>query len=250
MFITSDYNLSQLFINKKVTIYLKEDEQSFKILNQFKLVLPSLRQIILDNDLRLVYDLITSTKLREIFKDDEKSDLFLLRMLLLEMGKYDKFRSLYDLCLKELPKIIPGFSANFNSTELKINNITITDDIWDYVIYVLKLSNGEKVQKPLHFENEDARKFYLAQKANELKMEKIRQKGRQTDQDGDSIMKILLSITYSFPSMRIDYLFDQTMAQIQWLQKKAAGAVSYEVNAQAYAAGNIKKGKKLDFFIK
>lgn len=106
------------------------------------------------------------------------------------------------------------------------------------------------MQKPLHFENEDARKFYLAQKANELKMEKIRQKGRQTDQDGDSIMKILLSITYSFPSMTIDYLFDQTMAQIQWLQKKAAGAVSYEVNAQAYAAGNIKKGKKLDFFIK
>ena len=59
MFITSDYNLSQLFINKKVTIYIKEDEQSFKILNQFQLVLPSLRQIILDNDLRLIYDLIT-----------------------------------------------------------------------------------------------------------------------------------------------------------------------------------------------
>ena len=48
---------------------------------------------------------------------------------LVEMGKYDKFRSLYDLSLKELPKIIPGFSANFNSTELKINDITITDDI-------------------------------------------------------------------------------------------------------------------------
>jgi hypothetical protein len=40
------------------------------------------------------------------------------------------------------------------------------------------------------------------------------------------------------------------MAQILWLQKYAAGAVSYEVNAQAFAAGNVKKGKKLDFFIK
>lgn len=50
--------------------------------------------------------------------------------------------------------------------------------------------------------------------------------------------------------MTIDYLVDQTMAQIQWLQKHAAGAVSYEVNAQAFAAGNVKKGKKLDFFIK
>jgi hypothetical protein len=62
--------------------------------------------------------------------------------------------------------------------------------------------------------------------------------------------KILLSITYAFPSMTIDYLVDQTMAQIQWLQKHAAGAMSYEVNAQAFAAGNMKKGKKLDFFIK
>jgi hypothetical protein len=40
------------------------------------------------------------------------------------------------------------------------------------------------------------------------------------------------------------------MAQIQWLQTHAAGAVSYEVNAQAFAAGNTKKGKKLEFFIK
>jgi hypothetical protein len=59
-----------------------------------------------------------------------------------------------------------------------------------------------------------------------------------------------LAITYAFPSITIDYLLDQTMAQIQWLQKYAAGAVSYEVNAKAYAAGNVKKGKKLDFFIK
>lgn len=63
-------------------------------------------------------------------------------------------------------------------------------------------------------------------------------------------MNGFLAITYAFPSITFDYLFNQTMAQIQWLQKKAAGAVSYEVNAQAYAAGNVKKGKKLDFFIK
>jgi hypothetical protein len=30
----------------------------------------------------------------------------------------------------------------------------------------------------------------------------------------------------------------------------AAGEVSYSVNAQAMAAGNMKKGKKLEFFIK
>jgi hypothetical protein len=30
----------------------------------------------------------------------------------------------------------------------------------------------------------------------------------------------------------------------------AAGEVSYKLNAQAMAAGNMKKGKKLEFFIK
>jgi hypothetical protein len=60
----------------------------------------------------------------------------------------------------------------------------------------------------------------------------------------------MLSITYAFPSLTFDYLYNQTMAQIQWLQKHAAGAMSYEVNAKAFAAGNVKKGKKLDFFIK
>ena len=87
----------------------------------------------------------------------------------------------------------------------------------------------------------------MAQREQEEKIAKLKQ-NRNGDKDG--LAKILLSITYAFPSITIDYLCNQTMAQIQWLQKYAAGAVSYEVNAQALAAGNMKKGKKLDFFIK
>ena len=87
----------------------------------------------------------------------------------------------------------------------------------------------------------------MAQRDQEEKIAKLKQ-SRNGDKDG--LAKILLSITYAFPSITIDYLCNQTMAQIQWLQKYAAGAVSYEVNAQALAAGNMKKGKKLDFFIK
>ena len=87
----------------------------------------------------------------------------------------------------------------------------------------------------------------MAQREQEEKIAKLKQ-SRNNDKDG--LAKILLSITYAFPSITIDYLCNQTMAQIQWLQKYAAGAVSYEVNAQALAAGNMKKGKKLDFFIK
>jgi hypothetical protein len=115
------------------------------------------------------------------------------------------------------------------------------------VLYLLKLINGEKIEKPLIFSSEEARQFYLAQKAAEEKIKKIK---ASSGGDQDSLIKCMLSIVYSFPSLTFDYLFEQTMAQIQWLQKNAAGAVSYEVNAQAFAAGNVKKGKKLDFFIK
>lgn len=101
--------------------------------------------------------------------------------------------------------------------------------------------------QPPVFDSEEARKLYLAQQEQEEKIRKIKS---QASHDKEGLMKALLAITYAFPSITIDYLLNQTMAQIQWLQKYAAGAVSYEVNAQAYAAGNVKKGKKLDFFIK
>ena len=123
----------------------------------------------------------------------------------------------------------------------------MNSEIWEYILYILKLSCGEKVNQPLSFDSEEARKFYMAQREQEEKIARIKRSGQQ---DKDGLIKILLSITYKFPSLTIDYLCNQTMAQIQWLQKYAAGAVSYEVNAQALAAGNMKKGKKLDFFIK
>jgi hypothetical protein len=80
----------------------------------------------------------------------------------------------------------------------------------------------------------------------EAKIKKIK---AQKKVDPDATLKAFLSIQYAF-NLSFDYLAEQTMAQIQWLQEYAAGAVSYEVNAQAFAAGNMKKGKKLDFFIK
>jgi hypothetical protein len=111
---------------------------------------------------------------------------------------------------------------------------------------VLKLSCGEKVEKPRTFASEDERQFYLAQKKMEEKIKKIK---AQKPGDSDSLLKSFLTIQYKF-NLSFDYLAEQTLAQIQWLQGYAAGAVSYEVNAQAFAAGNMKKGKKLDFFIK
>ena len=63
----------------------------------------------------------------------------------------------------------------------------------------------------------------------------------------DSLLKTLICITYAFPSFSLDTLTGFTITQIQWLYNDAAKAINYQVKAQAYAAGNI---KKLDFFLK
>jgi hypothetical protein len=99
------------------------------------------------------------------------------------------------------------------------------------------------------FSSKEAREFFEAQQKEDEKISAIK-KENQKQVDENSIMKVILTIQYSFPSYSLDYLLNQTLAQIQWLHNYAAGAVSYEVNAKAYAAGNMKKDAKLNFFIK
>ena len=128
--INSDYSITQCFLTKTVNVFVRDDEDEDNPETQeFQILLPTIRQIMEDKDLIIVYQLIVSYRLQEIFHAEDKSDLFVLKLLLLEFGKYDKFGKIYDLCLKCIPKIIPGFTANFNDKELKINNITITDEI-------------------------------------------------------------------------------------------------------------------------
>ena len=41
-----------------------------------------------------------------------------------------------------------------------------------------------------------------------------KQSNNNKDADSDILIKIILSIIYAFPALKIDYLFNQTMAQI------------------------------------
>jgi hypothetical protein len=129
-----------------------------------------------------------------------------------------------------------------------LGSIIITPEIWDYIVYLLQLIYGKKAALPPVFNTPEERKFYEAQQAAEKRIANLRSKNAETD--GEFLIKMLLAINYSFPSLTFDYLFNQTMAQIQWLYNYALESVSYEVSAQACAAGNMKKNKKLEFFIK
>jgi len=244
--LTSNYNITQLFVSRDITIMV--DNQTLII------HLPSVREIYRDKHWGLSYNLWTRGTeffpfLQDMhFETDTYSTSYkVMQLLCFSLGAYQQFRTIYDYLLESLNYIFGQITLDTNRQTFIAQEINITEEIWEYVLSIIKLSYGEKVTLPPTFTSEEAKRFYLAQKNNE---EKIRRLKSQRDNDNEGLMKMFLVIIYAFPSISIDWLWNQTLAQIQWLQKYAAGAMSYEVNAQAYAAGNVKKGKKLDFFIK
>ena len=242
MEITSNYSLTKLFVCKQVKIFT-----DFGVI---AINLKPLKAFYEDEQWATFYTIVTNEEKRRSLLpktfhcDDAIKEI---KTLIFEFGKFIQYDKVVSNIRQQLLLLIDDLSYNFNTKELEANGIIITSDIWNYIIYILKLSCGEKESKPLKFENEAARQLYLAQKQFEKQVNSIK---NQNGGDSEQLLKILVTITYKFPSFTIDYLFNQTMAQIHWLYKYAAKSVSYEVTAQAYAAGNLKKGSTPDFFIK
>ena len=241
MKIESNYSISKLFISKDITVFIEGKSFIIKVY--------SVKDFYDNADLNSVYHLWTSSisDLQKLYFTKIKDNYEAITTMIFDYGQYSRYRDIANKMRDVLSLILPQVNIDMTQKVISVNGITITSEIWDYILYILKLSCGEKVTQPLSFDSEEARKFYMAQREQEEKIAKLRS---QANGDKDALAKIMLSIIYAFPSLTIDYLCNQTMAQIQWLQKYAAGAMSYEVNAQAMAAGNMKKGKKLDFFIK
>lgn len=240
--ITSDYSLTKLFLNKEINISV-DSQYTFKI--QVK----TIKDFYNDSSWNGTYHLWTISvfQWKKMFNIELETSFDYIQLILFELGKYKQYSDISDSFKKYLEEVIPGIEFNYREKHMRINGLIITIEIWEYVIYLLKLTCGEKITQPQIFNSPEERAFYLKQQELEEKIKKIKE---NKDGDREGLLKSMLSITYSFPSLTFDYLFNQTMAQIHWLQKMAAGEVSYSVNAQAMAAGNMKKGKKLEFFIK
>ena len=238
--INSDFSITKLFLTKKLTVSVNSQ---FFVINA-----PTVIDLYTDNDLNLAYSLWTRNikDLAAQLKLEIKDPLEVNTILIFKLGYYKQYSKLADALRRAFEKFFEHCEFDFQAKQIKINNVILTREIWDYVIYLLKLICGEKVNLPLTFNSEEERALYMAQQEAEDRIRKLRQQGS----DREGLIKMFLSITYAFPSLTFDFLSHQTMAQIQWLQKYAAGSLSYEVNAQAFAAGNMKKGSKLDFFIK
>lgn len=237
-----DFSLTRLFMTKDINVRISDG-------GNFIFHCPSVRDLFLNEDMSLTIFCITTSddKVQNVMslKADNRLDFF--EKLIFEFGEYKQINPLVRKILTSLKQLLPGFKLNFQTKTFELNHLTITKEIWDYITYLVKLSCGEKVSQPLIFDSLEAEAFWKKQQEMDARIKKLK-----ADKEGDpeGLIKNLMAITYSFPSFTIDYLYDQTMAQIHWLRELAAGEVSYRLQSQAAAAGNIKKGNKLNFFIK
>ena len=240
MEIKDTFNIFNLFLDKKIKVYVGS--------KFFHLRLPTIKEFSLEDKINSTYHIwiLPTEKLQQMVPIPVEDSFHFINVVLFQIGMYKEYQSAVNNFKTTLQFFIPNINIDYKQKELKIDGIIITNEIWEYILYLLRLSCGEKVEKPRTFTSEDERQFYLAQKKMEEKIKRIKS---QKPGDSEGLLKSFLTIQYKF-NLSFDYLAEQTLAQIQWLQGYAAGAVSYEVNAQAFAAGNMKKGKKLDFFIK
>lgn len=246
--ISSNFSITKLFYSKDITVMGESEGKSFSFIVSLK----TIGDMVNDMDWNGAYHLFTMDvdKWFELFKVKLENSFDYIRQIVLELGKYKQYSEVANRMQKYLFEILPELKLDYKNSQLIVNDLIITPEIWNYIVYLLKLSNGEKVSKPRTFSSPEEKAFFLKQQEFERKINKIKQDANGGKGDEDSIIKAFLTITYAFPSLDFNYLFNQTLAQIRWLQKYAAESVSYSVNAQAFAAGNMKKGKKLDFFIK
>lgn len=240
MEIKDNFNIFNLFLDKHVKIYVDD--------KVFQLRLPTIKEFCTNDKINGYYHMwiLSGDQLNKTIPLKNKSSFDFINNIIFHLGIYKEYTFITNNTKEILEFFIPKLEIDYKNKQLIVDDIIITEEIWEYILYVLRLSCGEKVEKPHTFTSEAERQFYLAQKKMDEKIKKIKS---QNPGDSEGLLKSFLSIQYVF-NLSFDYLAEQTLAQIQWLQGYAAGAVSYEVNAQAFAAGNMKKGKKLDFFIK
>lgn len=256
----NNYSLTRSFLTKSVTISFSDnddDDNSSPNFSSFDINLPTVSDFI-DNENWLVLYSIINKPLSELEKMFPIIEVTSPYDAICFIEQHISLMDYFDLGIKLKFGMQLIFGDNcYWDTKIKrfviqqseAMSITITSQICDYVTDVIKLSCGKSITPQITPKTDAARKFFAAQKKMQEQIDAIKAKNNSSTAETDDIIKTFLRITYSFPSLDIDYLFNQTLAQIHWLVNYAAKSVSYQVKSQAYAAGNMKKGSKLDFFI-
>lgn len=242
--LSDNFSINRLFMTKDIRVAGDGVDFIFHC--------PTIKEMFLNEALSLTLFCLTASdeKVGQMIQlKDINSRLQFFQSIIFDLGAFKQISPMAKKLREGLTFLIPTFKCEFQTKSLKIGDITITKEIWDYIVYLVKLCCGEKISKPLVFDSPEAEAFWKKQQEMDARIKKLKQ-DNSPEGDNKGLIKQLIAINYSFPSLSIDYLHNQTMAQIHWLRELAAGEVSYRLQSQAAAAGNIKKGSKLNFFIK
>lgn len=244
----NNFDLFQLFITKNIKIWEKGNPQNYFIVKA-----PTIRDFYLNENLNIVINLLNASEkeLKEFnpLLKGEVNFVALVYSIFFDLSKYKQLWSFTKSLKEGLESLIPSISIDKINKKIFVKEgVELTDDICNSIQKIVKLICGDN-REEIKPSSKEANKFYEAQREQDRKIAALKAKFGNS-KNKDNLLKTFLFIEYKFPTYSHEYLLDQTMAQIQWLQSYAAGAVSYEVNTKVFAAGNMKKGSKLDFFIK
>lgn len=131
MQITSNYNLTRLFINKTIDVFI-DNKKSFQI------KLKTIQDFYNDDSWNAIYHFWTADPKALADKlgiSSENVSAFDIIEAILNLGSYDRFRPIYNMMVDALKDIIPNIEVK--NTTLKINDVTINAEIWEYIVYLL-----------------------------------------------------------------------------------------------------------------
>lgn len=240
----SDFSPFKLFVNHFITIY---DEKN--ILERTVIKIPSLRDKFENLNLNIFYAFFNQGL-------DKFKGLFSALKLSCN-NEFEALKCIYQIgYIKELnfyyTSVTEALKFFFNSEVTYINdtftvvkqNRTLDYDLFNYVMYILRLAEGMNIEPPRTFKTDAERQRYEKILEQEEKIRKIRATGTKLKGDNSmDPMKGFVSIMVAFPQYTIDMILDFTTCQIVSLQQYAARILKYDIEKRAYAAGNLKKLK-------
>lgn len=245
---TSDYSLEKLFISKEVRL-VNEDKQEVIIR------VPTIAEHFSHPEINVFNNVIGYKKdtLIQLFKNPpfnkELTTEFELTINLLLNGKYKELMGIADAIRFTLNYLF-NTEIIFEEGNIMVNeSLTLDEDLFNYVIYILRKSEGMKIEPPRTFKSEADRQRYLEQLAREEKIRKIRAEGKTLIANGKqggktSVLTGLSIIIQAYPMYSFEFLLNtMCFEQIAFLQQSAGKILKYQIERSAYAAGNLKKIK-------
>ena len=141
------FSIFNLFLDKKVKITV--DQKSFYIR------VPTIKEFSLNEAINSTYHMWTMStdKMEQIIHC--KSSFEFVNNILFQLGIYKEYNSALKSFKEGLYFFIPDIEIDYKNKKLIVDDITITQEVWEYILHVLRLSSGQKVEKPRTFASED-----------------------------------------------------------------------------------------------